>query len=103
MNGNGIALLAESLTRVEHKLDLILKRILGEEEFEKMDHMFLSCPVCKTDVKYCIDFLNGGVVNRVCECGTGLVPFNVNLFSPGVTTDGGKNSEEDDREDPDSD
>jgi hypothetical protein len=84
---------AESLARIEHKLDLVLKVqtimlnvmrstngpiIIDQPQVGDPNH---TCPVCAQPVTYGID-LGAGIVSRKCGCKTGKIAINLNDFAP---------------------
>lgn len=86
--------LAESLARLEHKVDILLR-----EERKKNPMLMIpavgdfnhQCPVCQQPVSYIVDTL-AQVLVRKCGCKTGLqAPINLEAFAPPTT--GGKRNE----------
>ena len=81
--------IAESLARIEHKLDLVLKHI-GVSGAPPMHFQGQYCPACMMPVDYVIDMMKNIVVRR-CGCTTGKQPSAVPLtpLSPqGVIANG---------------
>lgn len=103
-----MAQMAEALARIEHKLDILLRIQIsiganspngGPSPPATMDKN-LTCPVCGKQVRYNMNFFNAGVVVRSCGCKTGLIPIDLDTFSPGEQNNGRTKSN---REDPDGD
>lgn len=98
------ALLMETLLRVEHKLDLVLKRYpVDDEDFVKVGAVNHSCPVCAHPVTYNVD-VNESVVVRKCGCSTGKIALDLKAFAPPVSparkNDNGGRDEQEDGNDP---
>ena len=80
------AVLAEALSRLEHKVDLLMHLIAGNFSGA---HLQLGdpnhiCPVCQSQVTYRIDIANK-VAIRSCKCSTGLqAPIDLGAYSPPV-------------------
>lgn len=70
-----LAIIAEALTRIEHKIDLVLTRLgfLDKTPLRQLQFEGASCPVCLMTVSYQIDVVHG-VVARKCGCTTGKLP-----------------------------
>jgi hypothetical protein len=86
--------LAESLSRLEHKVDLILEFFATFAGPGKNGTFILTpvgdtnhvCPVCTQNVSYQIDIMNK-VVARVCGCSTGMqAPIDMAALAPPVPT-----------------
>ncbi len=81
-----LAIIAEALARIEHKVDLVLQRLgfLDNKPFQQLQFEGMSCPVCSQPVAYQIDVMHG-VVARKCGCTTGKLPPLIPLVPiPGV-------------------
>lgn len=73
MKSNPQAILAESLLRIEHKLDTLLRMLQPErEDVLSMRSPLNSCPVCLLPVELSVDFQNQ-VPIRKCGCSSGKV------------------------------
>jgi hypothetical protein len=99
------ALLMETLLRVEHKIDLLLKRLPAEDgdDLLKVGSVNHSCPLCTQPVSYNVD-INDSVVIRKCGCSTGKIALDLKAFAPPVnparkTDNGGRDDEQEDRSD----
>ena len=93
--------LMETLHRIEHKLDLLLK---GTAQHAKLGDTQNKCPVCKQQVEYQIDIENG-VAFRRCGCSTGKTPIDLKRFAPPIkqtpeNKNGYEDSSEEDGNDP---
>ena len=98
---------AESLSRIEHKVDLMLEflaRLVGPGSSGKFDMVPVggsdhTCPVCTKKVGYQVDIFKKVVV-RNCGCHTGKqAPIDLGLFttptaSPRTERDNGNSSAE---------
>lgn len=71
----------ETLSRIEHKLDLCLKKELQT----KVGDPTHICPVCNQTVDYQVD-IEDSVVLRKCGCKTGKIALDINKFAPPITT-----------------
>ena len=72
-----LAILAEQLARIEHKVDAICREV--GIKTSPMYFVGLQCPVCKQDITYLIDVVSQVVVRR-CGCSTGKVPSTMPLL-----------------------
>lgn len=97
------ALLMETLLRVEHKLDLLLKRLPAEDgdDLLKVGSPTHCCPLCTQPVSYNVD-INDSVVVRKCGCSTGKIALDLKAFAPPVsparkTDNVGRDDEQEDR------
>lgn len=72
----GLAILAEALARIEHKLDYLLRH----HSVPVMPMYFTgnSCPVCNKLIEYQVDVKHQVVVRR-CDCTTGKIPSAIPL------------------------
>lgn len=70
--------LAEALARVEFKLDLLMKHLKVGPSIP-MNFEGHICPVCNYVTQYHLDLMKKVVV-RKCQCTTGKVVFDVNMF-----------------------
>jgi hypothetical protein len=77
--------MAESLARVEHKLDMVLRwlRTMGNTvSLSQVGDESHKCPLCSATVSYVVDVLKKVVV-RKCGCKTGkIAPVDLSLFEP---------------------
>lgn len=76
-----LAVLAEALARVEHKLDLALTRLafLDSTPYQPVNTVGFPCPVCNQVIDYTMDIHNGVVIRR-CGCKSGKLPPHIPLF-----------------------
>lgn len=83
--------LAEALSRIEHKMDLLLELFAALSGPGKSGTFMLTpvgsnahnCPVCTKPVSYQVNLLQGGVIARKCGCSTGKQsPIDLSLFAP---------------------
>ena len=95
--GNSSHSNAESLARLEHKVDLLLRA-----KAEESPHLYLTsvgdpshvCPLCTRTVSYQVDLMNSSLT-RLCGCSTGIhSPINLQPFAPPTPTENGNGSEE---------
>lgn len=79
------AILMETLLRIEHKMDEILKQQKTDENtnFTKMASVNHRCPICDQSVQYQVDVMNSVVV-RKCGCSTGKIALDMGAFAPPV-------------------
>ncbi len=91
-----LAILAEAVARIEHKIDQILTRLtfLDKTPFPQLQFDGLMCPVCAKTVNYQVD-VNHGVVARKCGCVTGKLPPLTPLFPVQGVVNGSKDSDDD--------
>jgi hypothetical protein len=73
-----LALVLESLNRIEHKLDAVLRHF--QISATPLQFTGTICPACKQLIKYEVNITHG-VVYRSCGCSTGKVAIPV---TPGV-------------------
>jgi hypothetical protein len=75
-----LGILAEAVLRIEHKLDLVLKRLgfLDATPHPQMHFVGHMCPVCNQAVDYQIDITHNVAV-RKCGCKTGKQPSTIPL------------------------
>jgi hypothetical protein len=94
--------LMEAFLRLEHKVDLLLKKDKTNEEIIKVGDPRHVCPVCKQPVEYTID-IEDSVVVRKCGCSTGKIALDLKAFAPPALpakrTDNGRDDEQEDRND----
>lgn len=93
-----LAILAEALARLEHKVDAVCKAV-GASVYP-MHFSGNTCPSCSKVIDYQIDVVNQVVVRR-CDCTTGKVPSAIPLLpvvQPGVKN-GYPTADEDQRAD----
>lgn len=101
------ALLMETMLRIEHKLDLLLRRMPTDDETDllKVGAANHTCPLCTQPVSYSVD-INDSVVIRKCGCSTGKIALDLKAFAPPVTparkTDNGGRDEQEDGNNPNS-
>lgn len=90
--------LMEALSRIEHKLDLCLKR----DQQSKVGDPTHVCPVCNQAVDYNVD-IEDSVVIRKCGCKTGKIALDISKFAPPITikkkVDDNDGTDEEDRND----
>lgn len=72
----GLAILAEALARIEHKLDYLLRH--HNVPVLPMYFTGNACPVCNKLIEYQIDVKHQVVVRR-CDCTTGKIPSAIPL------------------------
>lgn len=87
------AVLAEQLCRIEHKIDLILRRQAEHyagTSLLPMNSQEHFCPICLKNPTHSVDIMNGHVI-RTCGCTTGKIPLNP-AFAPGTTPQQGTNN-----------
>jgi hypothetical protein len=73
-----LAIIAEAVLRIEHKLDAILRHLLVPMPLP-MHFSGSMCPACGQLVDYQIDFKNQVVVRR-CGCKTGKIPSAIPML-----------------------
>lgn len=98
---------AESLARIEHKLDIVLD-ILGvtRPDVRRLVPTIVGvgdsshkCGLCLKQVEYFVDTIDSVVV-RKCDCKTGkLAPVDLGAFSPPVLSGTRKEKENGNEED----
>jgi hypothetical protein len=77
--------IAEWLARIEFKIDLLLKALVGSTAFKTpMEFSTEPCPVCREPVLYQLHHQYGFVIRR-CGCKTGKVPSTIPLVPLGDT------------------
>lgn len=86
------AKLMETLHRIEHKMDMILRRGVVQNEYPKMGDPQHICPVCKDRVEYQVD-IGDSVVVRKCKCSTGKIALDLGAFAPPVAPAKGRDNE----------
>lgn len=87
--------LIETLLRIEHKLDLLLKQP-GVTKLASMADPLHICPVCKQQVDYNINMMEK-TVSRKCGCSSGkIAPIDLSAFAP--TNQERHNGERDEQE-----
>lgn len=74
------SILMETLHRIEHKLDELL-RLRDGGSLEKMASVNHRCPICDKNVEYQVDVMNSVVV-RKCGCSTGKIALDMGAFAP---------------------
>lgn len=92
-NQPSLAVVAEQLCRIEHKMDLILRHQAenhADTTLLPMNSQEHLCPVCLKNPTHGVDIMNGHVV-RTCGCATGKIPLNP-AFAPGTTVQQGANN-----------
>lgn len=75
-----LGILAEAVLRIEHKLDIIMKRLgfLDATPFPQLHFVGNTCPVCCQVIEYQIDITHNVAV-RKCGCKTGKQPSIIPL------------------------
>lgn len=96
----------ESLSRIEHKLDLYLKTLSdGKSSNSKVGDPTHICPLCNQTVDYNVD-IEDSVVIRKCGCKTGKIALDISKFAPPITlkkkVEDNDGTSEEDRDDTDS-
>lgn len=86
------AILAEALLRIEHKVDVILRSLVGTTSIQPLHFVGQVCPVCLMTVDYTVDAVQQVVVRR-CGCKTGKIPSSIQLIPDGVTNNVNTNPE----------
>ena len=98
----------EALARIEHKLDLVLLVVFGEDPhktYKRVGDPTHCCSLCHQNVEYQVD-INDGVVLRKCGCKTGKIALDLGAFAPPAlparkNDNGGRDDEQEDRSNPD--
>lgn len=77
----------ESLARIEHKLDLLLRiESFGTKRYETLIKRLNDinyCPVCEQLIEHKPDIIDAVVV-RKCGCSTGKIALDMKAFAPPV-------------------
>jgi hypothetical protein len=87
--------LAEAISRVEHKVDLLLVLVAKTLPLNPANQKFLEellkyaqvgssqhkCPLCSQPVEYIVDSIDAIVV-RKCGCKTGKIALDLKAFAP---------------------
>lgn len=80
--------ITESLSRIEHKQDLILEILANAFgsgnsffTFTPVGDKNHICPVCTQNVRYSVDVINA-IVTRLCGCKTGMIALDLKSFAP---------------------
>ena len=88
MSDPAVPILHESILRLEHKVDALLR--YGCVPIMPMHFVGLTCPACQMPIDYTVD-IKAGVVVRRCNCRTGKVAATIPLLpvagDPNVVTD----------------
>lgn len=74
-----LAIIAEALARIEHKLDVIIRNVIPfASTAENSMSFFNICPLCQRVVEHQIDLQHNVVVRR-CGCSSRMFPSVVPL------------------------
>jgi len=73
----GLAILAEALARIEHKVDHLIRHL--NVPVYPMHFSGNACPVCSKAIDYQVD-VKSQIVTRRCDCTTGKVPSAIPLL-----------------------
>jgi hypothetical protein len=101
----------EALARLEHKVDLLFRWLnpsMGAAVKQKpiqLGDPRSVCPVCEQPISYSVDIADSVVV-RKCGCSTGKIALDLKAFAPPETpakrtNNGGRDDEQEDRDDSD--
>lgn len=99
----------EALARLEHKVDLIIRWLdpsMGAAVKQKLIQLGDPrniCPICEQPVNFNVD-IEDSVVVRKCGCSTGKIALDLKAFAPPAlparkTDNGGRDDEQEDRDD----
>ena len=74
-------IVSEALLRIEHKLDLLLEKIVTPDT-KQVGNSLHICPLCKQLVQYSPDLIES-VIARKCGCSSGkIAPIKTEAFTP---------------------
>lgn len=73
-------LIAEAILRLEHKVDILLNRMLSAGAHPQMNFTGVPCPVCKMPIDYVVD-IEHQVAVRKCNCYSGKVTSSFPIFT----------------------
>lgn len=74
--------IAETLARIEHKIDNLTRLVTGDRQLlpPQLGEPAI-CPTCKKQVSYFPDPIKK-IVMRRCGCKTGIVPLDLSPYAP---------------------